>query len=208
MGAVGHTILRVPKNISTIIFAVEWSKNAMNGLLVRLFLNSPTIGVKNEGNYQLSFLCGCFLFNIRFALLLGNRSDITRIRDSYSLWHSRSTLEGIPMKPIRVQRKTSKGYKTPESTVYVGRGSRWGNPFKIGVDGTAEQCVQKYAAKMLPYTHKPPNDSLTNFYISEANLIDIWHELRGKNLSCWCKIGDPCHADWLLDIANAKEIKC
>lgn len=27
-------------------------------------------------------------------------------------------------------------------------------------------------------------------------------ELRGKNLACFCKIGEPCHADVLLEIAN------
>lgn len=27
-------------------------------------------------------------------------------------------------------------------------------------------------------------------------------ELRGKNLACWCRPGDPCHADVLLEIAN------
>jgi hypothetical protein len=36
------------------------------------------------------------------------------------------------MKPIRIQRKRTKGWKMPENTVYVGRGSKWGNPFSIG----------------------------------------------------------------------------
>lgn len=27
-------------------------------------------------------------------------------------------------------------------------------------------------------------------------------ELRGRNLACWCRPGDPCHADVLLEIAN------
>jgi hypothetical protein len=27
-------------------------------------------------------------------------------------------------------------------------------------------------------------------------------ELRGKNLACFCKIGEPCHADVLLELAN------
>jgi hypothetical protein len=31
---------------------------------------------------------------------------------------------------------------------------------------------------------------------------DIVKELRGKNLACWCKLGEPCHADVLLEIAN------
>jgi hypothetical protein len=33
---------------------------------------------------------------------------------------------------------------------------------------------------------------------------DIARDLRGKNLACWCKPGEPCHADVLLDLANAE----
>lgn len=29
------------------------------------------------------------------------------------------------------------------------------------------------------------------------------HELRGKNLACWCPLDQPCHADVLLELANA-----
>lgn len=36
------------------------------------------------------------------------------------------------MKPIRIQRQRTKGWHMPENTVYVGRGSRFGNPFRIG----------------------------------------------------------------------------
>ena len=33
------------------------------------------------------------------------------------------------------------------------------------------------------------------------------HELRGKNLACWCKLDEPCHADVLLKLANATKEK-
>lgn len=36
------------------------------------------------------------------------------------------------MSPVRVQRKRTKGWRMPENTVYVGRGSKWGNPYRIG----------------------------------------------------------------------------
>lgn len=35
------------------------------------------------------------------------------------------------------------------------------------------------------------------------SLADMRVELHGKNLACWCKIGTPCHADVLLELANA-----
>jgi hypothetical protein len=34
--------------------------------------------------------------------------------------------------------------------------------------------------------------------------MDALGELRGKNLACWCKPGEPCHADVLLELANPK----
>jgi Domain of unknown function (DUF4326) len=33
--------------------------------------------------------------------------------------------------------------------------------------------------------------------------VSVTEELRGKNLACWCKLGNPCHADVLLRWANA-----
>jgi hypothetical protein len=35
---------------------------------------------------------------------------------------------------------------------------------------------------------------------------DIREQLRGKDLACWCPLNQPCHADVLLEIANAPEI--
>ena len=31
--------------------------------------------------------------------------------------------------------------------------------------------------------------------------IPLW-DLRGKNLACWCPLDQPCHADFLLELAN------
>lgn len=73
----------------------------------------------------------------------------------------------------------------PPNCVKVTRPGKWGNPFKVGRDGTAEECVAKYSANI---------GLLTNAVVQE---------LRGKNLACWCKLGEPCHANVLLEIANA-----
>lgn len=111
-----------------------------------------------------------------------------------------------PCKPQRIQRQRVKGWKMPPNTVYVGRGSRWGNPFVVGQHGTAAECVAKYARHMLPYSRA--NMTLDAFLISESNLEAMAHELRGKNLACWCKPGEPCHADWLLEQANSDAAAC
>jgi hypothetical protein len=36
------------------------------------------------------------------------------------------------------------------------------------------------------------------------SLDDLRAALRGRNLACWCKAGDPCHADVLLEMANRR----
>lgn len=69
--------------------------------------------------------------------------------------------------------------------VYIGRGSKWGNPFKIGVHGSREEVVGKYR----DYLFK-----------CEELLMDI-EELRGKNLVCYCS-PRLCHGDILAELAN------
>lgn len=88
----------------------------------------------------------------------------------------------------------------PENTVYVGRGSRWGNPYVVGKDGTAEECIKKYSDMLFPYSHE--SGSIDDFFISASMFEDIVNNLRGKNLACWCALDSPCHADLLLEIAN------
>lgn len=89
------------------------------------------------------------------------------------------------MKPIRVQRKRTKGWKMPPNTVYVGRPTKWGNPyiFKDRPD-MATKCFAEF------------------FPSRKDNVIMALKELRGKNLACFCPLDQPCHADVLLKLAN------
>jgi hypothetical protein len=93
--------------------------------------------------------------------------------------------------PKRIQRKRTKGWKMPRNTVYVGRPTKWGNPYRPKKGQSAEQCVALY------------RELVTERNIwTEPNQHAADRELRGKNLACWCKIGEPCHADVLLELAN------
>lgn len=106
------------------------------------------------------------------------------------------------MKPTRIQRKRTKAWRMPPNTVYVGRGSKWGNPFRVGVNGDAAECVRKYARWLLPYSHRAERSGLDDFMIASANLDEIRLELAGKNVACWCREGEPCHGDLLLEWAK------
>lgn len=93
------------------------------------------------------------------------------------------------MKPQRIQRKRTKGWKMPENTVYVGRPTVWGNGFDHRELGHA-QAVKQYRAWL--YQHMQAHTYM------EGHV----RELRGKNLACWCPMTQPCHADVLLEIAK------
>lgn len=100
--------------------------------------------------------------------------------------------------PERIQLKRTKGWRMPENTVKVDRSTRWGNPDKAEVFG-APLAVRLFKARFEPggFGSGPIHAIIT------ADVIR--RELRGKNLACWCAVGDPCHADVLLEIANAPE---
>lgn len=89
--------------------------------------------------------------------------------------------------PKRIQRKRTKGFIMPPNTVYVGRPSKWGNPFSIQECGSPEAAVREFE----------------KFIEKNYELKDrIASELRGKDLACWCPLDQPCHVDVLLKIAN------
>lgn len=91
--------------------------------------------------------------------------------------------------PKRIQRKRTRGWKMPENTVYVGRGSKWGNPYRIGPHGDAQRCVDLYREHC--------TSCLTRLDEQAEE------QLRGKSLACFCPLDQPCHADVLLELANA-----
>ena len=92
-------------------------------------------------------------------------------------------------KPTRIQLSRKKGFNLQAASLALNglpaincaRPSRWGNPFRVGIDGDVKQCVELFRANW-------PQDAVT--------------ELRGKNLACYCELGTPCHCDVLLEVAN------
>jgi len=116
-------------------------------------------------------------------------------------------------KPQRIQRKRTKGWKMPENTVYVGRGSKWGNPFKIGEFTQVMHKSSAYPYEMYMDSFKVVGNShaVQLFKTASDKRADWYHkdyifpcleDLKGKNLACWCRLDQPCHADVLLEIAN------
>lgn len=75
----------------------------------------------------------------------------------------------------------------PAGAIYVGRPSKWGNPFPLGQYLSRSAAIEKYREHLL----------------SSPELRAALPELRGKDLVCWCA-PLACHADVLLEMANEK----
>lgn len=119
--------------------------------------------------------------------------------------------------PQRIQRQRTKGWRMPPNTVYVGRPTIWGNPFRPGEkpEGKKDSAAIRYAKKQNWFGHPLTAEQaivLYEIYIKEALLSntsplpsDGLASLQGKNLACWCPLTDnhhPCHADVLIRLAN------
>ena len=71
--------------------------------------------------------------------------------------------------------------------VYIGRGSKWGNPFVIGTDGSRSDVINKYE----------------RWIRTQVHLLDSLNDLRDKTLGCFCK-PRACHGDVLVRLLNEK----
>lgn len=105
-----------------------------------------------------------------------------------------------PAMPRRIQRKRTAGWRMPKDAVYVGRPTKWGNPFTPQRD--SDYYCPKAKSMLLEWAADVHRDWLQ--LPAQADLVTaIRSELRGKDLACWCPEGQPCHADTLLRVANS-----
>lgn len=130
--------------------------------------------------------------------------------------------------PARIQRERTKGWRAPAGAVYVGRGTRWGNPYKLGTTLVRYPAIngdrwelEGRLSKTPGQTHhfRHPDGTITWHQVEPASpeqILELYrrwldqrpeliHQARttlaGRDLMCWCPPG-PCHADILLKIAN------
>ena len=69
--------------------------------------------------------------------------------------------------------------------IYIGRPSIWGNPYKIGPDGTRAEVLEKYRT----------------YILNTPKLRVRLPDLDGKVLGCWCYPA-PCHGDVLSELVD------
>ena len=116
--------------------------------------------------------------------------------------------------PKRIQRKRTKGWKMPDGAVYVGRPTKWGNPFTVATCGDVASAVEYFGAFCRgEFDNSLPDNMKRAYRLAESRLYQGGPAmltlgqlaavfLRGKDLACWCPLDQPCHADVLLEFAN------
>ncbi|MDO8595670.1 MAG: DUF4326 domain-containing protein [Sulfuricaulis sp.] len=99
--------------------------------------------------------------------------------------------------PIRIQLLRRKGWRMPPNTAKVDRSTWYGNPFKVGMVGIPDNAtaVRRFRRLM----RRPQRDLAADHQLFVFTRKRIRAYLRGKNLACWCRLDQPCHADVLLD---------
>ncbi|MDW9481835.1 DUF4326 domain-containing protein [Sinorhizobium meliloti] len=103
----------------------------------------------------------------------------------HALFNEASSIEADG---LRVSVLNKRLHGVPEGAVYIGRGSRWGNPFRIGPDGTRDDVIAKYVE-----------------WYKTSGLDAHLGEIRGRNIVCWCA-PQRCHGNFLLARANAASL--
>lgn len=123
--------------------------------------------------------------------------------------------------PKRVQRTRKAGWRAPLDTqgrppVYVGRGTRWGNPWTVvRTDSTTGWAVNwTKPGKPTPDWQASTNSQhaahlmavglYREYLAANPTLLERARaELAGHDLMCWCAPSLPCHADALIELINA-----
>jgi len=72
--------------------------------------------------------------------------------------------------------------------IYVGRPSKWGNPFVVGENGTRSEVIKRYR----------------EWILEQPELLAEVHTLKGKVLGCWCA-PLPCHGTVLVELADQEK---
>ncbi len=107
------------------------------------------------------------------------------------------------MKPQRIKLSRARGFRLQDVSRAINglparavtRPGIYGNPFRVGRDGTAEECVARFRADVEKLLAGEDG-------IHKAVAVTSLRRIKGMNLACHCKLDEPCHADVLLELAN------
>lgn len=110
--------------------------------------------------------------------------------------------------PERIHQQRLRGWRMPANTRSVARPSKWGNPWRAEVvPGLGWACVDTRNDLTIQARDQADAHDLAVAHYRQwvqPHADTIRRDLAGMNLVCWCRPGLPCHADVLLELANAE----
>lgn len=119
--------------------------------------------------------------------------------------------------PERIQRQRTAGWRMPERAIYVGRPTPFGNPFPVATNGgelfPRSASVRMYRELVTTGEtwfgeHRFVRANRRGANLHVPTIDQIRKHLAGHDLVCWCPPSVQCHADVLLELANANEPPC
>ena len=119
------------------------------------------------------------------AILFEDRESYADLKTS--LKNNNIPTRIIPLKLIKVVNRD----KGDDYDIYIGRGSVWGNPYRIGHDGDREEVIRKYEY-----------DFQRKFLKPFDNFEENSKKINGKILACHCK-PYACHGDVIAKFFNS-----
>ena len=105
--------------------------------------------------------------------------------------------------PERIQLRRVKGWRLPFLAKSFAPPTRWGNPWRVGLISCA--CRSAGECSHNAFRCETAAEAVEQYrwwLTNSQRLLAALPELRGRNLACWCRLDQPCHADVLLDLAN------
>ncbi len=111
--------------------------------------------------------------------------------------------------PRRVQLRRVRGWRLPPDTVQVDRATRWGNPFRCDDPADAVAAYRAWLAGDTDGLMRLAGEARGFAVVGNSGaaardrILRDLPRLRGKRLACWCPPDSPCHADVLLELADA-----
>lgn len=106
----------------------------------------------------------------------------------------------------RIQLRRTRGWRKPAGAVVVARPSKWGNPYHVDQyradwpDASDAELRRRAVNEFRALIEgcRSAHEKTPTYPDRDA----IFAELAGRDLACWCPLGQPCHADVLLEVAN------
>lgn len=97
----------------------------------------------------------------------------------------------------------------PPNTKYIGRGSKFGNPFRVvrmhnlmgsfwATQDTRGSLIEGIRSIRAHHTKIEAQKEAVDLFRAWSEYKDF-AELAGHDLACWCKEGEPCHGDIILE---------